>query len=248
MFDTKKDKSLFIFLLEDFIRETERSLSYFFAVLVFILTFLLTLFGKEAFYTGLIGVFCLFLIKLSDIIDGFREVRSDFLFPESFCIPECRPAGLKKYPDETALTDLAKEFKREIKLADDRSSVRKADIFFYLQTLRETMEDLRSFFPKRPFQPETRQAVLEMTASARKYIIDVLEKKYRLNTEQILRLKDVLSVVPQDSFLLRTQLEAAGLNERGAALTERLFRIIRKIEEYVDENGNPTPAGTAKNG
>jgi hypothetical protein len=79
MYDIDRPKFIFVSLLEDFIREAEHSLAYFFALLVFLLTFLLTLFGREAFYTGLIGVFCLLLIKLRDIIEGIKDVRSETL-------------------------------------------------------------------------------------------------------------------------------------------------------------------------
>ena len=75
MYDIDRPKFIFISLLEEFIQETEHSLAYFFALIVFLLTFLLALFGKEALYTGLIGVLCLFLIKLRDIIEGFHEIH-----------------------------------------------------------------------------------------------------------------------------------------------------------------------------
>ena len=74
MYDIDRPKFIFVSLLEEFIRETEHSLAYFFALLVFLLTFLLALFGREVLYTGLVGVLCLLLIKMRDIIEGFREL------------------------------------------------------------------------------------------------------------------------------------------------------------------------------
>ena len=47
MYDIDRPKFIFVSLLEEFIRETEHSLAYFFALLVFLLTFLLALFGRE---------------------------------------------------------------------------------------------------------------------------------------------------------------------------------------------------------
>ena len=248
MFDTKKGKCAFTALLEDFIRETEHSLAYFFALIVFLLTFLLTLFGREGFYTGLIGVFCLFLIKLRDIIDGFREIRSDAFFSEqaSDFFFENKPL-LRRLRNEKEINDITNDLIQRFNKKEYDLTSKKPELLFYLQTLRETMEDIRSFFPKKPFRPETRQAILEMTAAARKYIIGTLETKYRLNTEQSRRLKDILSSLPEDSFLLQTQLESAGLSEQGAARTEKMLKIIRKIEEYIGNETFVKPEMTEKN-
>lgn len=84
MYDIDRPKFIFVSLLEEFIRETEHSLAYFFALIVFLLTFLLALFGRDALYTGLVGVLCLLLIKMRDIIEAFKELsaRSPLTFQE----------------------------------------------------------------------------------------------------------------------------------------------------------------------
>lgn len=237
MFDTKRDKYFFTLLLEDFIRETEHSLAYFFALIVFLFTFLLTLFGREAFYTGLIGVFCLFFIKLRDIIDGFREVHSGFFFSDSLYPPECSLNCHGKLPDENAVLDFTKELKQKINTSENRSGQRKTELLFLLQALRETLEDIRSFFPKRPFRPETSRAIMEMTSIVRKYQEEILQKNFHLNKEQSLLLHDILSESPEDYFLTQVRLESAGLNERSAEHTVRLLKILKNIEKYVGESG-----------
>lgn len=247
MYDLDRPKFIFISLLEEFIRETERSLAYFFALIVFLLSFLLALFGKDVLYTGLIGVSCLLLIKMRDIIDGFRELPK--------CCPEIparaeelRLAGAMSDKtaedmqefytafDDAAITMMASEFPKRFK--EDRTSTalpEKPNLLSYLHTCWKIVETVSVFFPERPLQPETKQSLEKMTSSAQKYLFHFLEKKYSLSKAQIKYLEKTYGNPDHaDLFLFQAQLEADGVDEKTAAWSARVIRLLGKIRRFID--------------
>ena len=235
MYDIDRPKFLFVSLLEEFIRETEHSLAYFFALLIFLLTFLLALFGREALYTGLIGVLCLFLIKLRDIIESFKETRQNFIFysPNG---KKTRPAqmlleNLQTFYDDAALTVMADEFPQKF----DKSSLKKADLLSYLQTCWKTIETLCLFLPDRPLSPETKQAVRKMTVAAQNYLLYYLEKKYSLTEEQIHDIEKSSFNPDTDALLLQARLEKAGIDEKTGQWVVRVTEILKKIRKRIDD-------------
>jgi len=237
MYDIDRPKFIFISLLEEFIQETEHSLAYFFALIVFLLTFLLALFGKEALYTGLIGVLCLFLIKLRDIIEGFHEIHDSNFFSspkekkamQNFCDvhPVC---------DDMALTSIAKEFPKKFKEKELFPANENPELFSYLKTCWKIIETILLFFPEHPFHPETRQAVKKMTNAARKYLSHYLKEKYALKKEQMLLIEKNFRDINTDSFLMQTQLESFGINEKEALWTVKITELLKKIDLYMDSN------------
>ena len=249
MYDIDRPKFIFVSLLEDFIRETEHSLAYFFALLVFLLTFLLTLFGREAFYTGLIGVFCLLLIKLRDIIEGFRETRKSMLF--SFSKNKADSDVKESYQslkelqefytafDDAALTVMAKEFPKKFNGKEIPSVIEKPGLLSYLQTCWKIIETISVFFPNRPFQPETREAVSKMTAAAQKYLLHYLKRKYPLTQENVRLIEKACLEQNTDSFLLQTQLETAGIDEKTAHGIVKITELLKKIKNYMQTADTP---------
>lgn len=256
MYDIDRPKFIFISLLEEFIRETERSLAYFFALLVFLLSFLLALFGKDVLYTGLIGVSCLLLIKMRDIIDGFRELPK--------CCPEI-PARAEELRlaaagtdgsmadmqefytafDDAAITMMAREFPKRFKENRPSALPEKPNLLSYLHTCWKIVETVSVFFPERPLQPETKQALEKMTASAEKYLFHFLEKKYSLSKAQVKYLEKTYGgTATADTFLFQAQLEADGVDEKTAAWSAKVIRLLGKIRRFIDmpESGKQTLA------
>ena len=243
MYDIDRPKFAFVSLLEDFIRETEHSLAYFFAVLVFLLTFLLALFGREAFYTGLVGVLCLLLIKLRDIIEGFKETRRCFLFyPPAGKQPQDLEKVLQsgEYPqafcaafEKAAAVVADKEFSRYGGQKEIFSVSEKPDLFSYLQTFWKITETLSLLFPDRPFQPETQSAIERMTDVAEKYLFRYLNKKYGVSKEEWLFFKKACFEPETDSFLLQTRMEAAGIDEKTARWAVGILQLLKKIRKKI---------------
>ena len=236
MYDIDRPKLLFISLLEDFIRETEHSLAFFFALLVFLLTFLLTLFGREALYTGLIGVLCLFLIKLRDIIEGFREFPSYFskeaIKPSFFTLKEKK--NLYTSFDDASLIAMTDDFPLKFSEKKMSSTVEKNDLLTYLNTCWKIIETISVFFPDHPLQPETCRAIQKMTVAAQKYLLHFLEKNHSLTKEQKNFIEKACSSRDTDAFLLQTQLEAAGLNENSAQWTAKIIDLLNRIRNFID--------------
>ena len=223
MYDIDRSKFVFISLLEEFIRETEHSLAYFFAVLIFLLTFFLALFGREALYTGLIGVLCLLLIKLRDIVDGFKETRQNFIF---------YPSGEKKeagFSDDAALSVMAREFPKKF----NQNSLKKSDFLSYLQRFWRIVETIVLFLPDRPLSQETKQAVENMTVTAQTYLLSYLEKKYRLTGDQRKELENLFSNEEVDSFLLLIRLEKYGIDEKTGKWIVSVIDTLKKIRKQT---------------
>lgn len=256
MYDIDRPKFIFISLLEEFIRETERSLAYFFALIVFLLSFLLALFGRDVLYTGLIGVSCLLLIKMRDIIDGFREL------PE--CCPEipARAEELRQASagsdrtiedmqdfytafDDAAIAMMAREFPKRFKESKQPVSPEKPNLLSYLHTCWKIAETVSVFFPERPLEPETKQSLEKMTASAQKYLFHFLEKKYSLSKAQMKYLEKTYGNPAQaDTFLFQAQLEADGVDEKTAAWSAKVVRLLGKFRRFIDmpEKSKNVPA------
>lgn len=219
MYDIDRPKFVFVSLLEDFIRETEHSLAYFFALLIFLSTFLLALFGREALYTGLIGVLCLFLIKLRDFIDGFKETRQNiFFYP---------PENKRKNPpsDETVFSVTAGELPRKA----DKDDLRQADFPSYLHQLRDIAETVGFFLPDLPLSAETKRAVEKTATAAQAALISYLEKKYALTEERKKEIEDLFSNDETDPFLLQIRLEKAGMDEKTAKRIADMAKLLKKI-------------------
>ena len=229
MYDIDRPKFIFVSLLEEFIRETEHSLAYFFAVLIFLLTFLLTLFGREAFYTGLIGVLCLFLIKLRDIIEGFKETRNSNLF---YSLQEKKPTA-HYYFDEDALTLMVNEFFQKFNENKKITNLEKNNLLNYLQTFQETAQTISHLFPKQSLQPETKQAVVKMILCAEKILMHYLENKFDLSNEKKEKLHTFLTSEENDSFLLQIRLESIGIDTKNAQWSANISTILKKIQKYV---------------
>ena len=236
MYDIDRPKFVLVSLLEDFIRETEHSLAYFFAILIFLLTFLLALFGREALYTGLVGVLCLLLIKLRDIIEGFKETRQNILFYASN-EKQSSVKGLNDaYTsfDDASLTTMAKEFPKRFNQTEQSSALEKSDLLSYLRTILKIIETVGFFVPDKPFRPETRQAVLKMTLTAQKYLLRYLKRKYALTKERLKTVEQTYSRPVPDFFLLRTQLEVAGVDKKNAYWIVSVLELLHKIKNRVD--------------
>lgn len=233
MYDIDRPKFIFVSLLEEFIRETEHSLAYFFALLVFLLTFLLALFGRDVLYTGLVGVLCLLLIKMRDIIEGFRELschnrparRQETEYAAADRARQTLSDMQNFYTafDDAAITVMAKEFPARFNEKKQNPAMEKPNLLSYLQTCRKIIETVCTFFPDRPLQPETKRALKKMTAAAQKYMLHYLQKKYSLTKEQM-----------TDDFLFQTQLESAGIDESTAQRTVKIADILRKIRSYIN--------------
>ena len=249
MYDIDRSKNTFISLLDEFIRETEHSLAYFFAILVFLLTFLLALFGKEALYTGLIGVLCLLLIKLRDIIEGFKELSHNNFFSYEK-LNYIKPAYPQKAErsfhdlqnfytafDDAALSVMAKEFparfneQRHLQTLKDE----KNNLLSYLQTCWKIIEKISLFFPDQPLQPETKKALNKMISTAQKYLLRYLEEKYSLTKEQISQIEKSLMNNSTDDFFFQTQLESFGIDEMTAQRTVKISVLLRKISFYLHQ-------------
>ncbi|MBO4521475.1 MAG: hypothetical protein J5787_09765 [Alphaproteobacteria bacterium] len=237
MYDIDRPKFVFITLLEDFIRETEHSLAYFFALLVFLLTFLLTLFGKEALYTGLIGVLCLFLIKLRDIIESFRELPL-YISKEKTIKRLKESENLCACFDDAALTAMSEEFPRKFNRKEKALVLEKSRLLSYLNTYWKIIETLCVFFPDQPLRPETRQTIKKMASAAQKYLLSYLEKKYALTTEQTERIENDCFSENIDELLLQTRLEAAGIDETTAQWSVKAVELLRKIRKYANFEPN----------
>lgn len=232
MYDIDRPKFIFVSLLEEFIREAEHSLAYFFALLVFLLTFLLTLFGREAFYTGLIGVFCLLLIKLRDIIEGIKETRNSTSF---YPVPEKRH-DLQTAFDEASLTLLAKDFFQRFNEKKQTTETEKNNLLAYLQTFREITETICLIFPEKSFHPETRLAVLKMIEGAEEHLQLYLKNKFNLNAGAQKKLREILTDEENDSFLLHARLESMGIDDKTAQWSVNILQILRKIKSFVSKN------------
>lgn len=234
MYDIDRPKFVFISLLEEFVRETEHSLAYFFALMVFLLTFLLALFGKEALYTGLIGVLCLFLIKLRDFIEGFQEIRTGVFFP-----PFKEKKALQRFQDiqpvcdDMALSSMAKEFPDKFKEKESFSADKNEELFSYLKTCWKTIETVSLFFPDCPFRPETKRVVKKMTEAAHKYLLHYLKKKYDLTQEQAQTIEKNYDA-DMDLFLMQTQLESFGIDEKTALWSVKIIELLKKINLYME--------------
>ena len=231
MYDIDRPKYVFVSLLEEFIRETEHSLAYFFAVLIFLLTFLLALFGREALYTGLIGVLCLLLIKMRDIIEGFKETRQNFIFYPS---DEKRKI---RFSDDAALSMMAQEFPQKF----DQNKLKKEDFLSYLQKFWSIAETIGFFLPDRPLSPETKQAVEKMTITAQTYLLTYLEKKYALNEDQRKELERLFSNDAFDPFLLQIRLEKAGVDEKTGKWVASVTNLLKKIRKQITGVTPETP-------
>ena len=246
MYDIDRPKFVFVSLLEEFIRETEHSLAYFFAVLVFLLTFLLALFGREALYTGLIGVFCLLLIKMRDIIEAFKSTlsytstRND---KETYRYDYIEKKAKRSFEDmqnfytafdDAAVTMMAKEFPARFNEQKQTTAEKKTDLLSYLETCRKIIETIGIFFPDQPLQPETQKALKKMTNAAQTYLLHYLEKKYPLTTEQTQSLQKSALNPKIDNFLFQTQMESFGIDEKTASWSVKIFKIINKIRSYTD--------------
>ena len=235
MYDIDRSKYVFVSLLEEFIRETEHSLAYFFAVLIFLLTFLLALFGREALYTGLIGVLCLLLIKLRDIIEGFKETRQNFIFYPS---DEKRKI---RFSDDAALSMMAQEFPQKF----DQNRLKKEDFLSYLQKFWSIVETIGFFLPDRPLSPETKQAVEKTTVTAQKYLLSYLGKKYGLTGDRRKELETLFASEDTDSFLLLIRLEKYGIDEKTGKWVVNVIDTLKKIRKQAavisSENAQKTP-------
>ncbi len=245
MYDIDRPKFIFVSLLEEFIRETEHSLAYFFALLVFLLTFLLALFGREVLYTGLVGVLCLLLIKMRDIIEGFKELSHRNPPPRDKETEYTAAANKAKQTlndmqnfytafDDAAITVMAKEFPARFNEKKQNPTADKPNLLSYLQTCWKIIETICVFFPDRPLQPETKQALKKMTAAAQKYMLHYLQKKYSLTKEQMTQIEKYFTEQTTDDFLFQTQLESAGIDESTAQRTVKIADILRKIRFYIN--------------
>lgn len=244
MYDIDRPKFIFVSLLEEFIRETEHSLAYFFALIVFLLTFLLALFGRDVLYTGLVGVLCLLLIKMRDIIEAFKELSDRSLLPSQEKKTLC-PADQAKQTlndmqhfytafDDAAVTVMAKEFPARFNNKKEETGSEKNNLLSYLQTCWKIIEAICVFFPDRPLQPETKHALKKMVSAAQKYLLDNLQKKYPLTKQQIAQIKRNLSDSSIDDFLFQTQLESMGIDETCAQRTVKIADVLKKIVDYTD--------------
>lgn len=228
MYDIDRPKFIFVSLLEDFIRETERSLAYFFALLVFILTFLLALFGREALYTGLIGVFCLLLIKMRDFIDGFRETY--FCGSNDKSTVKKEDLTSRSSFDDKTLAVMAEDFPRKF---NEKETPEKQELLPYLHTCWKIIETVSIFFPDQPLQPETRQAIKKMTLKAQKYLLNYLERKYALTAEQRKYIETAFEKEETDPFLLQTQLEKIGIDEKTAQWALKITDLLKRIRNDI---------------
>lgn len=244
MYDIDRPKFIFVSLLEEFIRETEHSLAYFFALLVFLLTFLLALFGRDVLYTGLVGVLCLLLIKMRDIIEGFRELschnrparRQETEYAAADRARQTLSDMQNFYTafDDAAITVMAKEFPARFNEKKQNPAMEKPNLLSYLQTCRKIIETVCTFFPDRPLQPETKRALKKMTSAAQKYMLHYLQKKYSLTKEQMTQIEKSFTEQTTDDFLFQTQLESAGIDESTAQRTVKIADILRKIRSYIN--------------
>ena len=222
MYNIDRPKFAFVSVLEEFIRETEHSLAYFFAILIFLLTFLLALFGREALYTGLVGVLCLFLIKFRDFIDGFIEMRH-------FCFSEKNNRSRPDF-DETALIAMADKFPEKFKYGNDFSVPSESDLLSYLKTFWKIMETASLFIPEQPLKPATKRSVKKMTVTAQKGVLCWLKKKYSLTKMQMREIKRFCFDPNVNAFWMQTQLEAAGIEEKTAGQVIQILEILKKIQ------------------
>lgn len=229
MYNIDRPKFAFVSVLEEFIRETEHSLAYFFAILIFLLTFLLALFGREALYTGLVGVLCLLLIKLRDFIDGFKETRQDFIF-----YPSEKNNRSKPDFDEKALIAMADKFPEKFKCGNDFSVLSEPDLLSYLKTFWKIMETASLFIPEQPLKPETKRAVKKMTVTAQKGVLYWLKKKYSLTKMQMREIKRFCFDPDVDAFWMQTQLETAGIEEKTAGQIVKILEILKKIQIKIN--------------
>jgi len=240
MYDLDRPKFIFVTLLEDFIRETEHSLAYFFALLVFLLTFLLALFGREALYTGLIGVLCLFLIKLRDIVEGFRE--TSLLTAKE---KKTTPSSLKKMQnssfDDASLTAIEKEFPYQLREKSDSFFAERRGLLSYLNTCWKIIETLSLVFPDQPLRPETRKAIKRMIVIAQKHLQYFLKRKYALTKEQTEYIEKIFADDSADNFLLQTRLEKIGIDEKTAQWTIKVIKLLKKIENSMTEGLSSPP-------
>ncbi len=243
MYDIDRPRFILIALLKEFIRETEHNLAYFFALLVFLLTFLLALFGQDVLYTGMTGVLCLFLIKIRDIIEGFRDLSSykRSVRKKTDDMNTADTAGqilsdmqhFYSAFDDAAITVMEKEFPSRFNEKKQPSTTERPNLLSYLQTCWKIIETICLFFPDRPLRPETKRSLRRMTAAAQKYILHYLQKKYALTKEEISLIEKNFSRKTMDDFLFQTQLEAVGIDETAARTTVKIAEILRKIRSYI---------------
>lgn len=240
MYDIDRPKFIFISLLKEFIRETEHSLAYFFALLVFLLTFFLALLGRDVLYTGLIGVLCLLLIKTRDIIEGFGKSSPYKHSASKISAADKAEQYLNDLQhfysafDDAAVTVMTKEFPTHF---NEKKSflptTEKPDLLSYLQTCWKIVETVSIFFPDRPLKPETKRSLRRMTTAARKSVLHYLQRKYALTKEQIMLIEKSFTQTTTDNFLFQTQLESVGIDETVARTTVKIADLLKKIRFYI---------------
>ena len=232
MFNIDRPALIFLSLLKEFIRETEHSLAYFFALLVFVFTFLLALFGREALYTGLIGVLCLLLIKLRDIIEGFGSFprTSGRIIPEKQLFKELQI--FYTVFNDAALMLAAKE--NSDSSPETNPTAEKRNLLTCLQNCRKTIETVCLLMPDQPLTPELKRALEKMMATAQKYLLHNLQKRYALTPQQTDQIKKSLTEETTDDFLFQTQLEFSGIDEAVAQKIVKIGAVFRKIRFYIN--------------
>lgn len=236
MYDIDQPRSFFITFLEEFLKETERSILFFFAFMVFFFTFLLALFGRDGWYTGLIGVFCLLLLKARDIVGAFGELRkgNDELH---YAAREARRASemAEKSAGEiqqiyTAFNDsavrlMADNFHNKFNAAQPEIP-EESNLLQYLKSCQKIIEAAELFFPDQPLNRPTRQALNSMTSKAEDYLLASLTEKYHLSDENA----DELRRNAGDPDKIEQLLKAKGADETTLTWLSKIMQLLNWIQ------------------
>ncbi len=257
MYDIDRPRSFFIAFLEEFLEETERSVLFFFAFIIFFFTFLLALFGRDGWYTGLIGVFCLLLLKARDIIEAFAELRKGN-YELYYAAREARRASetAEKSAGEiqqiyTAFNDsavrlMADNFNNKFNPAQPKDP-EESNLLQYLKSCQKIIEAAELFFPDQPLNRPTREALNSMTAKAEQYLLASLTEKYHLSDESAAEIRKNAG----DPDKIEQLLKENGADETTLNWLSKIMQLLNWIQSKTrvtppasPEDPSSAPAGS----
>lgn len=216
MYEYDRPSALLISLLDTFIRQTERSLAFFFTVFVFIVVALLTVFGKAAFYPTIVGLTGVFLLEARGMAEGIAEMRKGF---PDWRYTDPPPAFLPEGGIAVAARDYGKRFAgRDL-----------AGIFETLRRFLRLVETAREIWSDKACRRDARRSVLRTVLCAKKALIDALVGKYGLADDarkQIERACRPAAAV--DPALIEALLRADGIDAASAKCAGKIIGLLGK--------------------
>ena len=216
MYEYDRPSALLISLIDTFIRQTERSLAFFFALFVFVVVVLLVVFGKAALYPTIVGLTGLFLLKIRDIVDGYGEMKKEaaswrFIdFPNTAVSEQNLPVIARDYGNRFTGQDIT-------------------GIFETLRRFLRIIETARGILSDKVWRRETRRSILRTLMCAKKALIGALCRQYGLSDAARAQIEQACRPATSVNLaLFNALLQANGVD---APLAKRAEEIVGLLEK-----------------